>query len=163
MEDVLMRFADTLALRSTCLRQSVGCVVTDSVMLRVLGVGYNGNARGLPNCCDHPDDVGACGCLHAELNALLKASGSEPAKQLFTTLAPCAACAKMIVNAGVERVVYGVRYRLTAGLEILDRSGIRTVCFDVPAAERRIEAALARLGKGGSTSYEVMGIRKTHP
>lgn len=118
-----MGFARLLAKRSTCARDAVGCVVTDAAMLQVLGLGYNGNARGLPNCCDS-DAPGACGCLHAELNALLKAPGALPGKILFTTRAPCPTCAKMIVNAGIALVWYLDEYRDAAGLGILRSAGV---------------------------------------
>ncbi len=120
-----MQFAELLAARSTCTRAHVGAVVTDASMLQVLGIGYNGNARDLPNGCDDPEAQGACGCIHAEINALLKAPGIVPGKILFTTTAPCAACAKAIINSNVAHVYIRSFYRETRGLELLDLAGVR--------------------------------------
>ena len=127
IEEVMLQFAELLAQRSTCARARVGAVVTDTSMLQVLGIGYNGNARGLANACDDPNAVGSCGCLHAELNALLKAPGVVPGKVLFTTTSPCVACAKAIVNSHIERVFFRRRYRDTSGLAVLLSAGV-VVC-----------------------------------
>jgi dCMP deaminase len=121
--EIMLRFAELLSERSTCARLSVGAVVTDYSMLYVLGIGYNGNAKGLPNGCDSTTP-GACGCLHAEINALLKAPGAEPAKILFTSHAPCLACAKAILNSNVVKVVFRTHYRQLAGAELLRTAGI---------------------------------------
>jgi dCMP deaminase len=122
MGEILLRFAEELAQRSTCKRLQVGAVVTDGDHLQVLGIGYNGTARGLPNTCDS-DVPGQCGCLHAELNALLKAPGIV-IKHLFVSDAPCAMCAKAAVNANVMAVYYRRVYRSNAGLLVLDAAGV---------------------------------------
>jgi dCMP deaminase len=127
IERVYLDFAALLAQRSTCERMHVGAVVTDEDMLQVLGVGYNGNAARFPNGCDHPELPGQCGCLHAELNALLKAPGTLPNKVLFVTHAPCLACAKATVNARVTRVVYQSAYRDDAGIRLLRLAGVEVV------------------------------------
>src|SRR5437016_13636072 len=72
--EVYMRMAEELAKRSTCARLRVGTVVTDQLLENVLAIGYNGNARGLPNRCDS-SVPGSCGCIHSEMNALVKAPG----------------------------------------------------------------------------------------
>src|SRR5436190_22672404 len=77
LEEVYMRMAEELAKRSTCARLQVGTVITTSDLTQVLGIGYNGNARGLPNRCDSTTP-GSCGCLHSEQNALLKAGAQRP-------------------------------------------------------------------------------------
>src|SRR5947209_16357815 len=84
LEEVYMRMAEELAKRSTCARNQVGTVITNSDLTQVLGIGYNGNARGLPNRCDG-DEPGRCGCIHSEANALIKAGASEPGKVMFVT------------------------------------------------------------------------------
>jgi dCMP deaminase len=121
-----MRFALLLAARSTCARAQVGCVITDAEGLQVLGIGYNGNAATLPNSCDQPNEPGNCGCLHAELNALLKAPGAVKGKVLYTTTAPCVRCAKAIINGGVAQVYYAQAYRDGGGLAFLRAAGIWT-------------------------------------
>ena len=123
-ESVYMRFAVILAERATCDRLRVGAIVTDEDMLQVLGIGYNGNAAGLPNACDSADRPGQCGCLHAELNALLKSPGTLPNKVLFCTHAPCVACAKAAINARVSRVFYLHEYRNTEGVKTLMKAGV---------------------------------------
>src|SRR2546430_3764825 len=88
-----MRRAEELAKRSTCARLQVGTVVTDQVLENVLAIGYNGNARGLPNKCDSAVP-GSCGCIHSEMNALVKAPGSVRDKVVFVSASPCVMCAK---------------------------------------------------------------------
>lgn len=120
-----MRCAEVLATRSTCARNAVGAVVTDKDMLQALGIGYNGNARGLPNGCDAP--TSPCGCVHAEMNALLKAPGIMQGKRLFTTVAPCGPCAKACINAGIEIVYFRTPYRYSAGVTLLLQAGIKVI------------------------------------
>lgn len=131
--EIMLDFAALLAQRSTCERAAVGCVVTDVSMLQVLGIGYNGNARGLHNGCDHPEVAGGCGCLHAEVNALLKAPGVVEDKVLFTTTAPCLACAKAIINSNVGRVYVRKAYRDDAGVSLLVRVGVEVWSWPVGA------------------------------
>src|SRR4030081_2461785 len=88
LEEVYMRMAEELAKRSTCARLQVGSVITSGDLTQVLGIGYNGNARGLPNRCDstHP---GASGCIHSEQNALIKAGAGVPGTGMFVSASPC--------------------------------------------------------------------------
>lgn len=116
-ERTWLEVAEVFARRSTCSRLSVGAVVTDEEMLQALGVGYNGSARGLKNGC-MSDVPGSCGCVHAELNALLKAPGIQK-KMLFTTVAPCIECAKAALNTNVVDVFFLRHYRSTEGLALL--------------------------------------------
>ncbi|OFZ39694.1 MAG: hypothetical protein A2504_10655 [Bdellovibrionales bacterium RIFOXYD12_FULL_39_22] len=127
-----MKFAFDLASRSTCSRLKVGAVVVSDDFSRVYGIGYNGNAAGLPNKCDS-EEPGNCGCLHAEDNALLKTNGgAETPKIIFVTHQPCSYCAKRMVNkGGVKKVYYSEPYRLKEGLEILTKSGIEVEQFQL--------------------------------
>jgi dCMP deaminase len=124
-----MRMAEELAKRSTCARSQVGTVITTGDLTQVLGIGYNGNARGLPNACDR-DEVGACGCLHSEANALIKAGAQIQGKLMFVTLSPCVMCAKMIINSNVRRVYFRSAYRDPAGLDTLRQGGVETCLYD---------------------------------
>lgn len=99
MEQVMMDLARSIARRSTCARLKVGCVIADAKLTTIYALGYNGNYRGGPNACDR-DEPGNCGCLHAEDNALVKLRTEERGLILFTTVSPCVACAKRIVNQG---------------------------------------------------------------
>lgn len=129
LEEVYMRMAEELAKRSTCARNQVGTVITTADLTQVLGIGYNGNARGLPNRCDS-DQPGACGCVHSEANALLKAGAQTPGKRMFVTVAPCVMCAKMIVNSNVERVYYRRPYRVSDGIQVLQLGGVEIEQYD---------------------------------
>jgi len=129
LEEVYMRMAEELAKRSTCARLQVGSVVTTGDLTQVVGIGYNGNARGLSNSCDGLDP-GRCGCLHSETNALIKAGAQEPHKAMFITASPCVMCAKMIINCNVERVYYRTAYRDATGLTTLAAGGVETIQYD---------------------------------
>lgn len=123
-DEIYMDLACSLAKRSTCSRLHVGCVVVSDDNQRVLAIGYNGSWRGGPNRCDSIEP-GLCGCIHAEQNALIKLNYNEPCfKRLYTTVSPCSTCAKFIVNAGINEVVFLEKYRTTKGLEILEEAGI---------------------------------------
>lgn len=127
--EVYMRMAEELAKRSTCARLQVGTVVTDAQLENVLAIGYNGNARGLPNRCDSTVP-GQCGCIHSEVNALIKAPGSIKDKVVFVTNSPCVMCAKLIINSGVSHVYYRRAYRDPSGAELLCSAGVTAVLYD---------------------------------
>lgn len=123
-EEMFMKIASIVALRSTCKRKQVGAVVTDPSMLYVLSIGYNGNHACGPNTCDS-DTEGNCGCCHAELNSLVKANNFIKDKILFVTLSPCKNCAKYIINSGFQKVYYHTEYRLKEGVELLRQMNIK--------------------------------------
>jgi dCMP deaminase len=129
LEEVYMRMAEELAKRSTCARNQVGSVIATNDLTQVLGIGYNGNARGLPNACDSTE-AGKCGCLHSEQNSLIKAGAATPGKVMFVTVSPCVMCSKMIVNCNVDRVYYRIAYRDPAGLDVLRRAGVAVDRYD---------------------------------
>jgi dCMP deaminase len=126
--EVYMRMAEELAKRSTCARLQVGTVLTDARLEHVVSIGYNGNARGFPNRCDS-DEAGRCGCIHSEMNALVKAPGELRDKVAFVTASPCVMCAKLMVQAHVSHVFFRTAYRDTAGLEVLDSADIVAVHY----------------------------------
>ena len=127
--EVYMRIAEELAKRSTCARLQVGTVVTDQLLENVLAIGYNGNARGLPNKCDSAVP-GSCGCIHSEMNALVKAPGSVRDKVVFISASPCVMCAKLIINSGVTHVFYRRLYRDPSGIEVLAQGGVTAVLYE---------------------------------
>src|SRR5882672_11115296 len=129
LEEVYMRMAEELAKRSTCARLQVGSVITTADLTQVLGIGYNGNARGLPNRCDSTEP-GNCGCIHSEQNALIKAGAQLPGKVMFVSASPCVMCAKMIINTNVGRVYYREAYRDPAGLDVLRQGGVEVIHYD---------------------------------
>jgi dCMP deaminase len=120
-----MSLAVLLARRSTCTRLNVGTVITSTDFRKVLAVGYNGNATGLPNACDR-DEAGNCGCLHSEENAVINCDSPRHIDKLvFVTHLPCMACAKRLINLGnVKKVYYQESYRLTHALELFKAVGI---------------------------------------
>jgi dCMP deaminase len=127
--EVYMRMAEELAKRSTCVRLQVGTVVTDAALQNVVAIGYNGNARGLPNKCDSTVP-GQCGCIHSEINALVKAPGTVRDKVVFVTNSPCVMCAKLMINSGVTHVFYRRAYRDPSGVELLASAGVTPVLYD---------------------------------
>ncbi|MGE4158062.1 MAG: cytidine/deoxycytidylate deaminase family protein [Planctomycetota bacterium] len=142
MEEAYLRMAVILASRSTCLRvgsdglvKRVGCVVTNSRLDNVLSVGYNGNARGLPDRCDAPEKPGGCGCLHAEANAISKCLAPDQDKVAFITDSPCETCAKLIINSGFSRVLYIREYRITTGVDLLHQTGIHVKKISLKGAD----------------------------
>ena len=126
--EVYMRMAEELAKRSTCARLQVGTVITDRALENVVGLGYNGNARGFPNRCDS-QTPGACGCIHSEQNAVVKADGHLREKVAFVTASPCVMCAKLLIQANVTHVFYRKPYRKADGLEVLEAGGVKTVHY----------------------------------
>ena len=126
--EVYMRMAEELAKRSTCARLRVGTVLTDANLEHVVSIGYNGNARGFPNRCDS-DEVGNCGCIHSEMNALVKSPGEMRDKVAFITASPCKMCAKLVVQANVSHVFYREAYRSHEGLGVLEQAGVVAVHY----------------------------------
>jgi len=126
-EEIYMDFALGIARRSTCSRRAVGTVITTIDYRKVISVGYNGNATGLPNQCDHPEKVGGCGCLHSEENAIINCDAPRSVlKNIFCTVLPCPMCAKRIINlGGVVCVFYRDEYRLEESAKIFEIAKIK--------------------------------------
>src|SRR3989442_7495067 len=118
-----MWMAEEQARRSMCIRLEVATVITDQVLKNVLAIGYNGNARGLPNKCDSAVP-GNCGCIHSEMNALVKAPGNVRDKVVFVSASTCVMCAKLIINSGVTHQVYPNAYRDGSGVEVIQQGGV---------------------------------------
>lgn len=132
--EVYMRLARGLAQRSSCRRLAAGCAIVSVDYRQVLAVGYNGNAAGLPNDCDH--DAPSCGCLHAEENAVIHCAAprSVPKVVLCTNL-PCPMCAKRLINlGGVVRVVYDQGSSEKRAIQFFERADIQVVSMaDLPS------------------------------
>ncbi len=124
-QSIYLELARTLSARSTCKRLRVGTVITTTDFRKVLAVGYNGNATGLPNTCDR-DEAGNCGCLHSEENAVINCDAPRfIEKVVFVTHLPCVACAKRLINLGnVKKTFYGQDYRVRDSVELLRSVGI---------------------------------------
>ncbi|MEJ7727811.1 MAG: deaminase [Polyangiaceae bacterium] len=123
---IYLDLAHALSKRATCLRLQVGTVITSTDYRKVLAIGYNGNATGLPNQCDRAEP-GNCGCLHSEENAVINCDAPRSTdKIVFVTHLPCVMCAKRLINLGnVRDVYYDLDYRLKDSLQLLEQVGIR--------------------------------------
>ena len=125
-----MSIAKVVAQRSYDPRLKVGSIVVSADNTQMLSIGYNGNYKGGPH---EPEslDVGQSGFIHSEANALIKCDFNfGKKKHMYLTHSPCRACAKLIVNAEIARVVYDVPYRDTSGLEILTSMGIEVFSLE---------------------------------
>lgn len=125
-EQIYLELAELLATRSTCKRLKVGTVITSVDFRKVLSVGYNGNASGLPNGCDS-DEPGKCGCLHSEENAAINCDvPRDTPKIVFVTHLPCNMCAKRLINLGnVQRIIYINDYRIRDSIKTLRSANIK--------------------------------------
>lgn len=128
---IFINLAESLSQRSNCDRLSVGCVIVSTDYTKVLSIGYNGNAAGLPNCCDDKEAKGACGCLHAEENAVIHCDSPRNLdKIVIVTHSPCVMCAKRLINlGGVKKVIYKNDFRSLDGLELLKKANIAVEKF----------------------------------
>ncbi len=132
-DEYYMNLAVDVTRRSTCLRRQIGALVVNGDV--IISTGYNGNPRGMPHC----EEIGCirdelnipsgerteiCTGVHAEMNALIFAGKDARGGTLYTTIVPCSSCAKMIINAGLTRVVYCEGYPDMIGLEMLQAAGI---------------------------------------
>ena len=124
--EVYMKFAWIIASRSTCNRLQVGTVITTTDYRKVISVGYNGNASGLPNQCDR-DVPGSCGCLHSEENAVINCDVPRDVQKIvFVSHLPCPMCAKRLINlGGIQKVFFGEDYRIRDSVDILTGAGIQ--------------------------------------
>ena len=129
-DEIWIDFSRKISMRSADPKYKVGAVIVNSENTQVLSIGYNGDQKGGPNERASMS-TGCSGFIHAEINALIKLDYNSPAKKkMYLTLSPCPVCAKAIVNAGIDEVIYDEEYEHgTEGLVILKSAGItvRTV------------------------------------
>ena len=124
--DKLMIFAQLYSEQSYCKRKQVGCVITRRS--RIISSGYNGTLEGLPNDCEDTNNKTKDSVVHAEFNAIMFAAKqglSLKGTQLVITLSPCMECAKLIINSGIQNVVYRDEYRDPSGIKFLRKAGIK--------------------------------------
>ena len=123
-----LRMAGIWAENSYCQRRQVGALVVKEGM--IISDGYNGTPSGFENVCEDDNNVTKPYVLHAEANAITKvarSNNSSDGATLYVTSSPCMECAKLIIQAGVKRVVYNEQYRLTDGIDLLRRAGIECI------------------------------------
>lgn len=121
-----MRMAAIWAENSYCKRRKVGALIVKNKM--IISDGYNGTPAGFENVCEDENNVTKPYVLHAEANAITKvarSSNSSEGATLYVTASPCIECAKLIIQSGITRVVYGEHYRLMDGIELLQRAGVQ--------------------------------------
>jgi len=103
----------------------VGALIVKENM--IISDGYNGTPSGFENLCEDENNITKPYVLHAEANAITKVAKSNNSSNgatLYVTDSPCIECAKLIIQAGIKRVVYSRKYRITDGLDLLNRAGV---------------------------------------
>lgn len=125
-----LEMAAVWARNSYCKRRQVGALIVKDKM--IISDGYNGTPVGFENICEDENDNTKAYVLHAEANAITKVAQSNNSSKgatLYVTTSPCIECAKLIIQSGIKRVVFGEVYRLTDGVDLLKRAGIECVCL----------------------------------
>ncbi|MBR4572306.1 MAG: dCMP deaminase family protein [Prevotella sp.] len=126
-----LRMARIWAENSYCKRRQVGALVVKDQ--RIISDGYNGTPSGFENVCEE-NNVSFPYVLHAEANAITKLARSHNNSEgstLYVTASPCLECAKLIIQAGIKRVIYGENYRLDDGIKLLKRANIEVNLVEV--------------------------------
>lgn len=136
-DEYFSRIAGDVAKRSTCTRHKYGCVIVNEKH-EIIATGYNGVIKGAPHC----EDIGCikdklnipsgkrhdiCPAVHAEQNALLQAGKSSLKATLYVNAFPCKICSRLMINAGIKKVVVSGNYTDEEGLEILKSAGVEVV------------------------------------
>lgn len=130
-DDKYIKMAEIWAGNSYCKRRQVGALLVKDRM--IISDGYNGTPSGFENNCEDENGVTKPYVLHAEANAITKVAKSGNSSQdatLYVTAAPCIECSKLIIQAGIKRVVYKDEYRLMDGVELLRKAGIEVEKVD---------------------------------
>ena len=123
-----IRMAQIWAENSYCNRRKVGALIVKDKM--IISDGYNGTPAGFENICEDENGLTKPYVLHAEANAITKiacSNNSSKGATMYVTTSPCIECAKLIIQAGIKRVIYSEKYRLEDGLELLQKAGIEVV------------------------------------
>ena len=123
-----LRMARIWAENSYCKRRQVGAIVVKDQ--RIISDGYNGTPSGFENIGEDDTNTTKPYVLHAEANAITKlarSSNNSDGATLYVTASPCIECAKLIIQAGIKRVVYGEKYRLEDGINLLKRANINVI------------------------------------
>lgn len=123
-----IRMAQIWAENSYCNRRKVGALIVKDKM--IISDGYNGTPAGFENICEDENGLTKPYVLHAEANAITKiacSNNSSKGATMYVTTSPCIECAKLIIQAGIKRVIYSEKYRLEDGLDLLRRANIEVV------------------------------------
>ncbi len=140
-DEYFLNLAKVVRERSNCLRMSVGAVLIKD--RRIIATGYNGTPAGVKNCFDggckrclerqskrlkENERKDLCICVHAEENSLLQSAYhgvSSRGAVMYSTTAPCAQCAKSIINAGISKIVYSAEHTDKLGIQLLSSAGVK--------------------------------------
>ena len=120
-----LKMADIWSQNSYCKRRQVGALLVKNKM--IISDGYNGTPSGFENVCEDENNKTKPYVLHAEANAITKvakSNNSSDGATLYVTSSPCLECSKLIIQAGIKRVVFTENYRLEDGINLLRRAGI---------------------------------------
>lgn len=123
-----LRMASIWSENSYCVRRKVGALIVKDNM--IISDGFNGTPSGFQNVCESKEGVTFPYVLHAEANAITKVARSNNSSEgstLYVTASPCMECSKLIIQAGIKRVVFSELYRITDGLDLLREAGVETV------------------------------------
>jgi len=121
-----LRMANIWAENSYCLRRQVGALIVKNQM--IISDGYNGTPAGFENICEDENNVTKPYVLHAEANAITKVAASNnnsAGATIYITSSPCIECAKLIIQAGIKRVVFSKRYHTEEGISLLKRAEVK--------------------------------------
>ena len=127
-DKVYMKMAIEWASLSSAVRKKVGCLIVKDRM--IISDGYNGTPSGFENICEDETGHTKPYVLHAEANAITKiakSGNSSEGATMYVTTAPCLECSKLIIQAGIKRLVYRDNYRITDGIDLLKVVGIEVV------------------------------------
>lgn len=127
IDERYLRMAMIWSENSYCRRRKVGALIVRDNM--IISDGYNGTPSGFPNICEE-DNVTFPYVLHAEANAITKVARSNNSSEnatLYVTASPCMECSKLIIQAGIKRVVFSDLYRIQDGIDLLRQAGIEIV------------------------------------
>ena len=130
-DEKYLRMAEIWAENSYCQRRKVGALIVKDRM--IISDGFNGTPSGFENQCEDDNNTTKAYVLHAEANAITKVAKSGNSSEgatLYITTAPCIECAKLIIQSGIVRVVYGEEYRKSEGIELLRRANIKVEIFN---------------------------------
>lgn len=125
LDERYLAMARIWSLNSYCVRRQVGALMVKDKM--IISDGYNGTPSGFENVCEDGDKTKPY-VLHAEANAIskvAKSNNSSMGATMYITASPCIECAKLIIQAGISRVVYSEEYRSSEGIDLLRRAGIK--------------------------------------
>ena len=124
-DQAYLRMASEWAKLSHCSRKQVGAIIVKNGT--IIADGYNGTPSGFENMCETDEGSTKWYVLHAEANAILKVARSNNSCEgstLYITLSPCKDCSKLIIQAGIKRVVFINKYKDTSGIDFLEKAGV---------------------------------------